>query len=93
MWYNHIEILSHNLFLTRTPLYKKCWLLHRLALFCFERIKIMTALEKDLYQLRRIEEHREKASEKEIRKLYKNLLKELQSYLADIYISSSLYDM
>lgn len=53
----------------------------------------MTNLEKYLYQLRRIEEHREAASEKEIRKIYKNLLKELKAYLADIYISYSEDDM
>lgn len=49
----------------------------------------MTVLEKYLYQLRRIEKHREAAAEKEIRKIYKELLKEIQSYLADIYISYS----
>lgn len=46
----------------------------------------MTNLEKYLYQLRRIEQHREAATEKEIRKIYKGLLKELNNYLADIYI-------
>ena len=49
----------------------------------------MTVLEKYLYQLRRIEQHREAAAEKEIRKIYKELLKEIQSYLADIYVSYS----
>lgn len=53
----------------------------------------MSNLEKYLYQLRRIEEHREAAAEKEIRKIYKELLKELNSYLADIYISYSEDDM
>jgi len=53
----------------------------------------MTTLEKYLYQLRRIEEHREAAAEKEIRKQYKKLLKELQAYLADIYVTYSEDDM
>lgn len=53
----------------------------------------MTTLEKYLYQLRRIEEHREVKAEKEIRKIYKELLKELNSYLADIYIHYSENDM
>lgn len=53
----------------------------------------MTNLEKYLYQLRRIEEHREVAAEKEIRKIYKELLKELNSYLAEIYIHYNENDM
>lgn len=53
----------------------------------------MTNLEKYLYQLRRIEEHREAAAEKEIRKIYKELLKELNSYLANIYVTYSEDDM
>ena len=61
--------------------------------FVYLKGGIMTNLEKYLYQLRRIEEHREAASEKEIRKIYKTLLKELKAYLADIYISYSEDDM
>lgn len=53
----------------------------------------MTNLEKYLYQLRRIEEHRSVAAEKEIRKVYKELLQELNSYLANIYITYSEDDM
>lgn len=53
----------------------------------------MSNLEKYLYQLRKIEKHRDAAAEKEIRKIYKELLKELQSYIADIYISYSEDDM
>ena len=49
-------------------------------------------LEKYLYQLRRIEEHREAASEKEIRSLYKKLMKELQNYLSEIYVKLSKND-
>lgn len=49
-------------------------------------------LEKYLYQLRRIEEHREAATEKEIRKIYKKLMKELQSYLSEIYMALSKND-
>lgn len=53
----------------------------------------MTKLEKYLYQLRRIEEHREAATEKEIRKIYKELLKELNSFLGNIYATYSEDDM
>lgn len=53
----------------------------------------MTNLEKYLYQLRRIEEHRSKAAEKEIRKIYKELLKELKAYLADVYFTYSVDDI
>lgn len=42
-------------------------------------------LEKLLAQVRRIEEHREKGAEKEIRETYQKLLKELRYYLADEY--------
>ena len=49
----------------------------------------MTNLEKYLYQLRRIEEHRAVASEKEIRKIYKQLLKEINGFLGNIYASYS----
>ncbi len=53
----------------------------------------MTLLEKYLYQLRRIEQHRAAAAEKEIRKIYKQILKELNSYLANIYLQYSENDM
>lgn len=49
----------------------------------------MTNLEKYLYQLRRIEEHRAVKAEKEIRKIYKELLKELIGYLGNIYATYS----
>ena len=53
----------------------------------------MTALEKYLYQLRRIEEHRAAVAEKEIRKIYKDMLKELNSFLGNIYATYSEDDM
>lgn len=53
----------------------------------------MTALEKYLYQLRRIEKHREEKAEKEIRKLYKELLKDLNGFLGNIYATYSEDDM
>ena len=37
-------------------------------------------------QLRRIEEHREKSTEKEIRKLYKSMLTDLQHFISDEYV-------
>lgn len=60
---------------------------------CFLLGAIMTNLEKYLYQLRRIEEHREKKAEKEIRKIYKELLKELNGFLGNIYATYSEDDM
>lgn len=53
----------------------------------------MTNLEKYLYQLRRIEEHREAKAEIEIRKIYKELLKELNGFLGNIYATYSEDDM
>ena len=53
----------------------------------------MTNLEKYLYQLRRIEEHRAVVAEKEIRKIYKELLKELNAYLGNIYAMHSENDV
>ena len=53
----------------------------------------MTALEKYLYQLRRIEKHRAAAAEKEIRKIYKDMLKELNGFLGNIYATYSEGDM
>lgn len=53
----------------------------------------MTNLEKYLYQLRRIEKHREEKAEKEIRKIYKELLKELNGFLGNIYATYSEDDM
>lgn len=52
----------------------------------------MTKLEKYLYQLRRIEEHRGVAAEKEIRKIYKEIHKEIKGYIADIYSKYSVDD-
>lgn len=50
----------------------------------------MAAKKKDLEyylaQARRISEHREAGAEKEIRKLYKSMLKELQSFVSDAYV-------
>lgn len=45
------------------------------------------AIDLDYYltQVRRIAEHREAGAEKEIRKLYKDMLKELQAFVADAY--------
>lgn len=43
-------------------------------------------LEYYLAQARRIAEHREAGAEKEIRKLYKEMLKDLQSFMADAYV-------
>ena len=37
-------------------------------------------------QLRRIEEHREKSTEKEIRKVYKTMLTDLQHFISDEYV-------
>lgn len=42
-------------------------------------------LDRLLAQVRRIEEHREKGAEAEIRKAYQELMKELRHYLADAY--------
>lgn len=53
----------------------------------------MTELEKYLYQLRRIEKHRSAAAEKEIRKIYKELLKELNGFLGNTYATYSEDDM
>lgn len=53
----------------------------------------MTKLEKYLYQLRRIEEHREKAAEQEIRKIYKEVLREVNGYIGNIYATYSEDDM
>lgn len=49
----------------------------------------MTNLEKYIHQLRRIEEHREAAAEKAIRKVYKEMLQELNGYIADLYLTYS----
>ena len=46
-------------------------------------------LEKSLAELRRISEHRTKGAEKEIRKLYKNILKEMQEFLGVKYAQLS----
>lgn len=47
--------------------------------------KAETSLNQLLHDLRRIEEHREKLSEKKIRKIYKQLLKELKTFIAEAY--------
>lgn len=49
-------------------------------------------LDRLLVQVRRIEEHREKGVEKEIRKAYQELLKELRHYLADTYSQYAVDD-
>lgn len=46
-------------------------------------------LEKYLFELRRIEEHRTEGVEKEIRKVYKKVLKELKNYIGDLFIEYS----
>lgn len=46
----------------------------------------MASLESLLHEVRRIEEHREILSEKKIRKIYQQLLKELKSFLGDYYV-------
>ncbi len=47
--------------------------------------KAETSLSELLHEIRRIEEHREVLSEKKIRKIYKQLLKELRGVLGDAY--------
>lgn len=47
--------------------------------------KSKTSLNDLLYDLRRISEHREKLSEKKIQAIYRNLTKELKSFIADEY--------
>ena len=80
MWYNgFVQKLPHTTRLGRV--------LYAYVLFAMERRRKMTNLEKYLHQLRRIEEHREATSEKEIRKIYKSILKDLQNYLTQIYMS------
>lgn len=48
--------------------------------------KAENSLNKLLYDLKRIEEHREKLTEEKIRKIYVNLMDELQSFLGDTYV-------
>lgn len=43
-------------------------------------------LEKYLFELRRISEHRTEEVEEEIRKVYKKVLKELKAYIGDLFI-------
>lgn len=50
-------------------------------------------LEKYIVQLRRIEEHREKNAENHIRLIYKNILKELNSTIAQEYVISAEDDV
>lgn len=47
--------------------------------------KSKTSLNALLYDIRRIAEHREKLSEKKIQAIYRNLMKELKSFIADEY--------
>ncbi len=47
--------------------------------------KSETSLAELLYDIRRIEEHREKLSEKKIRKIYKSLMRDLRIFLAEGY--------
>ena len=42
-----------------------------------------------LHEIRRIEQSREVLTEKKIRKIYKQLLKELNHFLADEYLKNS----
>lgn len=48
-----------------------------------------TSLSKLLYDVKRIEEHREKLTEKKIRAIYQTLMKDLKAFLADEYIKYS----
>lgn len=48
--------------------------------------KSENSLKEIIYDLRRIEEHREKLTEEKIRQIYKNLIKDLRAFLADTYI-------
>lgn len=50
------------------------------------------SLEYYLAQARRISEHREAGAEKEIRKLYKEMLKDLQQFVSDVYMQYSKDD-
>lgn len=47
--------------------------------------KASKSLKQLLYDIRRIEEHREILSEKRIRKIYKSLIKDLQGFLGEYY--------
>lgn len=49
--------------------------------------KAEQSLNEILYDLRRIEEHRELLTEKKIRKIYTSLMKELNAFLADEYMN------
>lgn len=52
-------------------------------------MKNKSNLEKYLFELRRITEHRTESVEKEIRKVYKKVLKELKAYIGDLFIEYS----
>lgn len=45
-----------------------------------------TSLNELLYEIRRIQEHREILSEKKIRKIYKSLVKDLNAFLGEYYV-------
>lgn len=49
-------------------------------------------LDRLLRQLRKIEEHRSKAAEREIRKIYKQILAEVKLFLSDTYINYAVDD-
>lgn len=51
--------------------------------------KSETSLKELLYDIRRIEQHREKLSENKIRAIYRTLMKDLNAFLADEYIKYS----
>ncbi len=51
--------------------------------------KAKTSLHDLLYDLKRIEEHREKLTEQKIRKIYKSLMKDLTAFLGDTYTKYS----
>lgn len=49
--------------------------------------KSESSLNEILYDLKRIEESREKLTEKKIREIYKSLMQELKSFISDTYLS------
>lgn len=51
--------------------------------------KSKTSLNELLHEIRRIEEHREELTEKKIRKIYKQLLKNLNSFVSEYYVKYS----
>lgn len=51
--------------------------------------KSKTSLNELLYDLKRIEDHREKLTEQKIRNIYKSLMKDLNAYIGDAYVKYS----